>query len=67
VRKVLAVLAVLTHSAIVQVQTRTSMFVFQNNFWLNLHQFVRGEVYRRGANRPLGLDPASLSDGDRAS
>jgi hypothetical protein len=41
------------------------MFVFQNNFWLNLHQFLRGEVYRRGAKLPPGLDPVSLSDVDR--
>ena len=43
------------------------MFVFQNSFWLNLHQFLRGEVYRRGANRPLGLDPSSLGDSERAA
>jgi hypothetical protein len=44
-----------------------SMFVFQNNFWVNLHQFLRGEIYRRRVNAPLGLDPASLSEGDRAA
>jgi len=43
------------------------MFVFQNNFWVNLHQFLRGEIYRRRVNAPLGLDPASLSEADRAA
>jgi hypothetical protein len=43
-------------------QTGQSMFVYQNNFWPNLHQFLRGEIFRRGAQRPLGIDPASLTD-----
>ena len=43
-----------------------SMFVFQNSFWLNLHQFLRGEVYRRREKLTLGVDPASLSDSERA-
>src|SRR5229473_1512881 len=30
-----------------------SMFVFQNNFWVNLHQFLRGEIYRRRLAAPL--------------
>jgi len=47
-------------------QPRTSMFVFRNNFWLNLHQFLRGEVYRRREKLTLGIDPASLSDSERA-
>ncbi len=42
------------------------MFVLQDNFWLNLHQFLRGEVYRRGASLQPGLDPASLSESERA-
>jgi hypothetical protein len=46
-------------------QTSQRMFVYQNNFWLNLHQFLRGEIYRRSAKLPLGLDPASLSDADQ--
>src|SRR3984893_12452383 len=46
--------------------TARRMFVFQNNFWVNLHQFLRGEIYRRRANAALGLDPASLSEADRA-
>ena len=43
------------------------MFVFQNNFWVNLHQFLRGEIYRRSVNAPLGVDPASLTEADRAA
>jgi hypothetical protein len=46
-------------------QPGQSMFVYQNNFWLNLHQFLRGEIYRRGAKLTLGIDPASLDDADR--
>jgi hypothetical protein len=42
------------------------MFVFQNSFWLNLHQFLRGEVYRRNVKAAPGLDPASLHEQDRA-
>jgi hypothetical protein len=41
------------------------MFVYQNNFWLNLHEFLRGEIYRRGAKLAPGVDPASLSEADR--
>jgi hypothetical protein len=46
-------------------QTGQDMFVYQNNFWLNLHHFLRGEIFRRGAKLPLGIDPASLDDADR--
>jgi hypothetical protein len=48
-------------------QTRQVAFVFQNKFWLNLHQFLRGEIYRQRAKLPLGIDPASLSETDRAA
>jgi hypothetical protein len=48
-------------------RARSSMFVFQNNFWLNLHQFLRGEIYRRGVKIPLGIDPTSLNDSDRSA
>ncbi len=47
------------------VQRSRSMFSFQDNFWLNLHQFLRGEVYRRRVNAAPGLDPASLTETDR--
>ena len=48
-------------------QTNQSMFVFRDNFWLNLHQFLRGEDYRRRANLPPGIDPATLSAADRTA
>jgi hypothetical protein len=40
------------------------MFVFQDNFWLNLHQFLRGEVYRRNVKAAPGLDEGLLSGTD---
>jgi hypothetical protein len=46
-------------------QTSRSMFVYQNNFWLNLHEFLRGETYRRGANLAPGIDPATLNEAAR--
>ena len=46
-------------------QEPQSMFVFQNKFWINLHQFLRGEVFRQRTDRRLGVDPASLSNDDR--
>src|SRR5215472_13459119 len=50
-----------------QAQPDGSMFVFRNPFWLNLHQFLRGEDYRRGVKAAPGLDPASLSEKERAA
>jgi hypothetical protein len=46
-------------------EERKSMFVFQDNFWLNLHQFLRGEVYRRSIKATPGLDIRSLPEVDR--
>jgi len=46
-------------------QTAREMFVYQNNFWVNLNEFLRGEIFRRGAKLPLGVDPASLDEGER--
>jgi hypothetical protein len=46
-------------------QTNQSMFVFRDNFWLNLHQFLRGEDYRRRTKLAPGIDPATLSEADR--
>jgi hypothetical protein len=44
---------------------RTTHFRFQNNFWVNLHHFVRAEARRRtiGADPVLAL--SSLSDSER--
>ena len=66
-RRLLVVLVVLVHAVALEAQTRTVTFVFQNNFWLNLHQFVRGEAYRRSVKATPGLDPAALNDADRAT
>jgi hypothetical protein len=65
--RLLVILVVLAHAAIVEAQPRTVTFVFQNNFWLNLHQFVRGEAYRRSVKATPGLDPATLNEADRAT
>jgi len=65
--RLLVVLVVLAHAAIVEAQPRTVTFVFQNKFWLNLHQFVRGEAYRRSVKATPGLDPATLNDEDQAT
>jgi len=43
------------------------MFVFHNGFWLNLHQFVRAEAFRRATRAAPELDPAALSEQDRGA
>ena len=60
---VLLLLALCTRIA--WAQTAREMFVYQNNFWVNLNEFLRGEIFRRGAKLPLGVDPASLDEGER--
>ena len=37
-----------------------SLFVFQNNFWVNLHQFLHAEATRRAAGRLVQMDAALL-------
>ena len=61
----LALMAVWAPDSITQ--TNQSTFVFRDNFWLNLHQFLRGEDYRRRAKLAPGIDPATLSETDRAA
>src|SRR6266540_3555775 len=39
-----------------------AIFSFQNNFWVNLHQFLHAEALRRAAGRPVQLE-SSLVDG----
>jgi hypothetical protein len=41
--------------------------VLRNNFWVNLHHFVRAESRRRGHHLELELPLASLAGDDRAS
>jgi hypothetical protein len=48
-------------------EERKSMFVFQDDFWLNLHQFLRGEVNRRNVGAKPGLDTGSLPEADRGA
>jgi hypothetical protein len=60
---VLAALLLTTVNA--PAQERPELFVFQDNFWLNLHQFLRGEVYRKNIKAPPGLEPATLTESDR--
>ena len=64
-KRVLIALA-LACSPGVHAQPSQSMFVFQNRFWLNLHQFLSGEAYRRSVKAAPGLDPATLNASDRA-
>ena len=64
-KRVLIALA-LAGSPSVHAQPSQSMFVFQNRFWLNLHQFLSGEAYRRSVKAAPGLDPATLNASDRA-
>ena len=51
-----------------QVSTTSSpAFQFQDNFWVNLHHFVRAESHRRRIRTPLTLPLAVLSGNDRAA
>lgn len=43
------------------------VFVFQDNFWVNLHHFLRAEARRRASGLPLELPPAALKPGERAT
>src|SRR6478672_820037 len=51
------VLAGLLPFTVTHAQTRPS-FVFQDSFWLNLHHFMRGEVYRRAQTKEDWRQPA---------
>ncbi|MGO8817518.1 MAG: hypothetical protein ACLQVG_22970 [Terriglobia bacterium] len=64
--RILVALALLS-SVSVQAQQRKSTFTFEDNFWLNLHQFLRGEVYRKNTKATPGLDTVSLPEADRAA
>ena len=65
-RAVPAFVAALLLSAVsTPAQERRELFTFQDNFWLNLHQFLRGEVYRQSVKAAPGLDPATLSEPNR--
>jgi hypothetical protein len=42
------------------------VFVFRDNFWVNLHHFLRGEARRRSRGSPLELPWASLKSSELA-
>jgi hypothetical protein len=65
-KRVLIALA-LAVSPRVHAQPSQSMFVFQNPFWLNLHQFLSGEAYRSSVRAVPGLDPATLNERERVA
>jgi len=44
-----------------------AIFTFQNNFWVNLHQFLHAEAGRRAARQALRFEPARLSEAERAA
>ena len=43
-----------------------SQLKFQDNFWVNLHHFVRAEARRRAYGQPLVMPAAGLSEAERA-
>lgn len=43
------------------------IFVFQDNFWVNLHHFLRAEAHRSSAGAPLELPLTSLKADERAA
>jgi hypothetical protein len=43
-----------------------AVFIFQNNFWVNLHHFLRAESRRRGMQAPLELPLSTLNAEERA-
>jgi hypothetical protein len=44
-----------------------AVFVFQSNFWVNLHHFVRGESRRRSLGAPLELSLSELKADERVA
>jgi hypothetical protein len=44
-----------------------AVFIFQNNFWINLHHFLRGESRRRSLGNPLELPLSALNVEERAA
>jgi hypothetical protein len=43
-----------------------TQFKFQDNFWVNLHHFVRAEARRRAYSQPLVMPASGLSEAERA-
>jgi hypothetical protein len=44
-----------------------AVFLFQNNFWVGLHHFLRGESRRRSMETPLELPLSTLNTEERAA
>jgi hypothetical protein len=44
-----------------------TQFKFQDNFWVNLHHFVRAEARRRAYGQPLAMPANGISDAERAA
>ena len=44
-----------------------SQFRFQDNFWVNLHHFVRAEARRRAFKAPLVIPASALSEAEQAA
>jgi hypothetical protein len=44
-----------------------AVFIFQNNFWVNLHHFLRGESRRRSLGSPLEQPPSALTAAERGA
>ena len=42
------------------------VFVFQDNFWVNLHHFLRAEAWRQSRGIPLELSPSTLKPDEQA-
>src|SRR5258708_4235859 len=45
----------------------SAAFTFQNNFWVNLHHFVRAESRRRSLGSSLVLTTSAFSESERAA
>jgi hypothetical protein len=44
-----------------------AIFSFQNNFWVNLHQFLHAEAGRRAAGQGLRFEPSNLPAAERGA
>ncbi len=56
--------AIKTHGS-VRVVEKSPVFVFQDNFWVNLHHLLRADARRCGHGLPLELPLAILGTGER--
>jgi hypothetical protein len=68
-RAIAVVLAILTMIGLSDHPSHAAKtpFRFQNNFWVNLHHFVRGEARRRAFNAPPLMPVSALSEAERTA